>query len=148
MIPRFLWPSGERNLDRKVLRFRLAGNVGWVGGLADMTQSRCLLHLYKATWQEWRGMRMTNCNRFGTDRTDTSVFSGAARNGGGWSDRSVGSQPTSRNPIKRHNKYQSCCRRVWRPRLIHWTRSGFQRPTECILVHAREIRVQGKEWGL
>lgn len=90
-----------------------------------------------------RGMRMINCNRFGTDQTDTSVLSRAARDGGEWSDRSVGSQPTSRNPIKRHNKYQSFCRRVWRPGPMHWTRSDFKRPTECIL-HARE-RFPGSE---
>lgn len=49
---RLRWPSGERNLDRKELRFRLAGDVEGLegGGLEDMTRSRCLLHPYKTGW--------------------------------------------------------------------------------------------------
>ena len=39
------WPSGERNLDRKELRFRLAGDVEVLGGgMEDMAQGRYQLH--------------------------------------------------------------------------------------------------------
>lgn len=52
---RLRWPSGERNLDRKELRFRLAGEVEALGGgMEDMAHGRSLLHPRRRQGRRYR----------------------------------------------------------------------------------------------